>query len=115
MLFPPITVVETTTFKNDADSMLSEEERLELISFLACNPESGKVMTGTGGVRKVRWARENEGKSGGYRVIFYFHNEDVPLFALLIYPKNEKDSLTKGEKNELKKLVDILVNQYKKE
>ncbi len=72
-------------------------------------------MTGTGGVRKVRWARENEGKSGGYRVIFYFHNEDVPLFALLIYPKNEKDSLTKGEKNELKKLVDILVNQYKKE
>ncbi len=112
-MLPPITVVETTTFKNEADSLLTEEERLELVSFLAAHPEAGKVMSGTGGVRKVRWARENEGKSDGYRVIFYFHDEDMPLFALLLYPKNEKDNLTKGERNELKKLVHILVEQYK--
>lgn len=113
MMLPPITVVETTTFKNDADSILSADERLELISFLASNPESGNVMSGTGGVRKVRWARDHAGKSGGYRVIFYFHDENIPLFALMIYPKNEKDNISKGDRNELKKLVNIIVKQYK--
>ena len=68
MFPPPITVVETATFKNDADSLLDEEERLELITSLARNPEAGKVMPGTGGVRKLRFARAHEGKSGGYYV-----------------------------------------------
>ncbi len=109
---PLMTVVETTTFKNAADSLLGEDNRLELITFLAQNPEAGKVIPGTGGVRKVRWARENEGKRGGYRVVYYFYTEEIPLFALLVYPKNVRDSLTTGEKNGLKKLIRELVEQY---
>lgn len=112
MTMPPMAVVETTFFKNQADNALSEDERLELISFLASNPEAGAIISGTGGVRKVRWARENEGKSGGFRAIYYFYNEEIPLFALMVYPMNMKDTLTKGEINQLKKLVDELVDQY---
>ena len=112
MTIPPITVVETPTFKNDADRLLGEEERLELITYLASNPTAGAVISGTGGIRKVRWARENEGKSGGYRAIFYYHSEEIPLFALMVYPKSTKDNLTKGERNELKKFIRELVEHY---
>jgi hypothetical protein len=110
---PPITVVETPTFKNIAHRLMSDEEREEAIDFLARNPEAGDEITGTGGVRKVRWAREHEGKSGGYRIIYYFYNENFPLFALTIYPKNEKENLTQGEKNEMKKLTRELVKLYR--
>jgi len=64
-----MTVVETSTFRNKARQLLTEEETRELIVFLARNPKAGDIMQGTGGIRKVRWAREHYGKSGGYRVI----------------------------------------------
>ena len=72
---PPMTVVETPSFLRRAKGLLSETERADLVAYLAEHPDSGKVMEGTGGVRKLRWAREGEGKSGGYRVIYYFHSE----------------------------------------
>jgi len=115
MPFPPITVVETPTFRTKARKLLTEEEALELVAFLAGNPESGDVMQGTGGVRKLRWSRENTGKSAGFRVIYYYYDQSVPLFALTLYPKNEKADLTQAEKNELKKLSSILAAHYKAE
>jgi len=35
-----------------------------------------------------------KGKSGGVRVIYYFYDQDVPIYALLIYGKNERADLT---------------------
>lgn len=112
MPMPPITVVEMPLFKNEAHRLMSDDERDEAIYFLATNPEAGDEIPGTGGVRKVRWAREDGGKSDGYRIIYYFYNETAPLFALSLYPKNEKSNLTQGEKNTMKKLVKILVDSY---
>ena len=85
-----MTVVETPSFLRRAKGLLSETERADLVAYLAEHPDSGKVMEGTGGVRKLRWAREGEGKSGSYRVIYYFHSERIPLFALLIYTGRTK-------------------------
>ena len=104
----PMTVVETPSFLRRAKSLLTEEERLNLVAYLAENPEAGDVMEGTGGVRKVRWTRQGAGKSGGYRIIYYFHSTHIPLFALLIYGKNEKANLSQAEKNEMRKLTAIL-------
>lgn len=111
MNISPMTVVETPSFLRRAKGLLSESERADLIVYLAENPHVGKIMEGTGGVRKVRWARDGEGKSGGYRVIYYFHSERIPLFALLIYGKNEKANLTEAEKNDMKRLTALLA-QY---
>ncbi len=108
----PITVIETPSFRRDVKGLMGEEECLELISFLAFNPDAGDVMEGTGGVRKLRWARRGGGKSGGFRVIYFFHSEAIPLFALSIYGKNEKANLTKAERNEMKKLSAMLVAAY---
>lgn len=51
---------------------LSEDEYLGLQSFLLQYPEVGKIVRGSGGVRKIRWAIAGKGKSGGVRVIYYF-------------------------------------------
>ena len=112
-LFPPVTVIETPSFLRDAKKLLGDDEQKDLVSFLAYNPTAGNVLKGTGGVRKIRWAREGEGKSGGFRVIYFFHSLEIPLFALAIFAKNEKSNISRLERNTLRELVAELASQYK--
>ena len=108
-----LTVIETPSFIKDAKKLMDEEERDALIYYLASTPNAGVLIKGTGGVRKVRWMRDEIGKSGAFRVIYFFHSMDIPLFMLNVFAKNEKVNITQAEKNELKKLTDMLVKQYK--
>lgn len=109
-----LTIIETPTFLKDVKRAgLSEEEHRSLINFLAANPDAGVVMEGTGGVRKVRIAGEGSGKSGGYRVVYYFHDMDIPLFALALFAKNEKSNLTQAERNELRSIIPLMLKSYK--
>lgn len=89
-----LTVVETPIFIRRAEKLLTEDEHAELITYLARHPEAGDEIVGTGGVRKVRFAAKSKGKSGGVRVIYYFYDRAIPLYALLIYGKNERADLT---------------------
>lgn len=66
-------------------------------------------MRGTGGVRKLRWGKGGRGKSGGVRVIYYFHDERLSLYLLTLFAKNEQANLTARERNVLAALVDTLV------
>jgi len=66
-------------------------------------------MEETGGIRKLRWARSGGGKSGGIRVIYYFHDESMPLYLLTAFGKNEKANLSKEERNLLATIVKELV------
>ena len=66
-------------------------------------------MAGPGGIRKLRWVREGMGKCGGARVIYYFHDNRIPLYLLSIFGKNEKANLSGAEANELSKLVKLLL------
>ena len=85
------TVAETATFSRQAEKLFSEDEKRELIFFLAENPLAGDMIPDTGGVRKVRFAASGKGKRGGARVIYYFLDDSIPLYALLVYAKNEKE------------------------
>jgi hypothetical protein len=107
-----MTVVETDRFLKDARPLMPESERTNLVSFVAINPNAGDLIPETGGVRKLRWARPGKGKRGGARVIYYFHSEQLPVFLLAAYGKNEKANLTKAERNAMAKLVPMLVQQY---
>ncbi len=69
-------------------------------------------MQGTGGIRKLRWASHGKGKSGGVRVIFYYHNDAIPLFLLTLFGKGEKSNLSKSERNELAKFTALLIKNY---
>ena len=76
---------------------------------MASYPTAGDLIEGTGGVRKLRWARDGRGKSGGVRVIYYFHSEAMPLYLLTMFAKNERANLSKAVRNALAGLVDLLV------
>ena len=71
-------------------------------------------MPETGGARKLRWRAQGRGKRGGVRVIYYYHNESLPLFLLNVFAKNEKANLTKAEWNEMKSLLPRLIRGYRK-
>jgi hypothetical protein len=103
-----LTVAETPEYLRCADRLLSTSERVSVLEYLAANPRAGDLIQGTGGVRKLRWARGGRGKSGGVRVIYYFHSEAMPLYLLTVFGKNEKSDLSKSERNELAALVRML-------
>jgi mRNA-degrading endonuclease RelE of RelBE toxin-antitoxin system len=105
----PMTVVETAEFLKHATRIMSDSEREALVSFKGANPEAGKIMPETGGVRKVRWGLSGRGKRGDVRVVYYYHSERLPLFLLTAYTKNERANLTQAERNAMKRLVRILV------
>lgn len=69
-------------------------------------------MQGTGGIRKLRWSAQGKGKSGGVRVIYYYHNNTIPLFLLTVFGKGEKANLSNAECNELSKFTGLLLKHY---
>lgn len=105
----PITVVETHEFLSVARKLMSEEERTELVDYLALHPEAGVVIQGSGGVRKLRWALEGRGKRGGARVVYFFHDMDMPLYLFTAYAKNERGNLDQAEIHAMRKAVAVLV------
>lgn len=109
-----MTVVETVRFLKDAEGLLPESERVRLVEFVGTNPEAGDLVPETGGVRKLRWALPDGGKRGGARVIYFFHNDSVPVFLLAMYGKNEKANLSKAERNAMSKFVPAIVQGYAK-
>ena len=101
--------VELPSFRNAWRSLgLTDRDLRRLQEELLAGPQRGNVIQGTGGVRKMRFALENRGKSGSVRVIYVDFVIYEKLYLLTAYPKSEKDNLTKAERNELKKLVEIL-------
>jgi hypothetical protein len=104
-----ITVAELPEYQRRAQKLLSEDEQHDIVNYLAAFPKDGDLIRGTGGVRKLRWRRSGRGKSGGVRVIYYFHSERMPLYLLTVFAKNERADLSQAERNELARLVDVLV------
>ena len=110
----PSTVVETPAFLAVTRKLMDDDERTELIDYLAWNPTAGDLIPGTGGVRKLRWALAGRGKSGGARVIYFHHDADMPLFALAAYAKNDRADLSQQDRNDFRRLTTCLVEAYKR-
>lgn len=106
------TVAETPEYLRRAEKLLTNSERMDLVSYLAAHPKAGDLMEGTGGVRKLRWARAGKGKSGGVRIIYYVHSDAMPLYLLTLFAKSERANLGKAERNALLGMVDTLVDYW---
>ena len=104
------TVVELDTFLKRAKAIMSDAERMTIVSFLAANPEAGVSLGG--GLRKVRIQRPGTGKSGGYRTLYVFGGITMPLFLVTVFAKNEKDNLTKAEQAAAVELSKQLLATY---
>jgi hypothetical protein len=84
-------VAEACGFSEDAtEAGMTEEELARLINRLAANPQTGDVIQGTGGARKVRVGGRGKGRSGGFRVISYYAGEDLPVFLITVFSKGDR-------------------------
>lgn len=111
-------IIETKKFSKSLDDLLKKRSLLKrdfdvLKKELAINPEAGVPIVGTGGVRKIRLKSASGGKSGGFRICYYYFVQDEAIYLLLIYGKNEQESLTMVEKNALRILVSFLKGEDK--
>ncbi len=93
---------------------LGDDELKLLQIMLLKNPESGKIMEGTGGIRKVRFPLENRGKSGSVRVCYTDFTEYEVIYLITAFEKKEQENLTMEEKNAIKKLVKALKEEVAK-
>lgn len=104
-----MTICEVSAFASEARQVFTEDEHERLIIYLAFYPDSGDVMTETGGLRKLRWPARGQGKRGGARVVYYFRDANMPLYLLAVYTKGEKIDLTHAEKKAMRGMVVALV------
>jgi hypothetical protein len=105
----PITLAETGPFLREAVKLFSEVELEALKEHVSQFRELGPIIRGTGGLRKLRWATDNnKGKSHGARVIYYYGHDNMPLYLIAVYAKSQKGDLSEAEKKVVKKFVSAL-------
>ena len=109
-----MTIIALESFERAAKKVrLAQTEREALILLLERVPASGDLISGAGGARKLRLAREGGGKSGGYRVITFFGGGAMPVYLIDVYAKNVKTDLSADERSQVKSLCKELLKLHR--
>jgi hypothetical protein len=93
---------------------MDDDERAELVGYLAYNPTAGDVIPGSGGIRKTRWGLEGRGKRGGAGVIYFYHDMEMPLLLLKAYAKNDQADLSSDELKTMRQFTKLMVDEIKR-
>ena len=93
---------------------LTDEDLRELEDHLCLHPESGDVIPGTGGLRKLRWGLKDRGKRGGVRTFYIDFAYYEKIYLISAFPKNVKTDLNEDEKKDIKILIKALENELKR-
>ena len=97
-------IIETPVFTKQINRLLDEDTYKQFKEYLVCNPLKGKLIKGSGGIRKIRWSKKNTGKSGGIRII-YFIKTETKIYLLFAYSKRDAESITKKQINMLASFI----------
>ena len=97
--------IEDEGFQRRRKGLLDDDELFELMGWLALRPDAGKVISGSGGLPKARWAAKEHRKRGGARVIYFWWVTDDQILLLDVYAKNWKEDMSADEINKLKRKV----------
>jgi mRNA-degrading endonuclease RelE of RelBE toxin-antitoxin system len=98
--------VETPIFTRRIGACMSDDEYGRLQAFLTENPAAGKVIRDSGGIRKLRWAGSGRGKRGGLRIIYFWWIARDRITMLIVYPKSERDDLSREQLKQLKRQIE---------
>lgn len=98
--------VETSIFTKRVVEILSDEQYRRLQEALVVRPDLGKLIPGSGGLRKLRWSTLYSGKRGGARVIYFWAVEQETILMLFIFRKNERDDLSQEQIQALRRIVE---------
>lgn len=97
------TFIQTKEFSKNWDGLGYDDEDLRKLEFeLLKNSAAYPVIRGTGGLRKMRFALDNEGKSGGVRICYVDFVVAETIYLITVYPKSEKDNLSQAERMKLR-------------
>lgn len=110
-IFLPIIVpvYEVRDFEIEIQSLISkkklmQEDYLALKTHLAEYPESGDLVPGSGGLRKIRLQSISSGKRGGFRVCYYYKANQA-IYLIWIYKKNEQENISHDDKEFFKQVI----------
>ena len=95
----------TKTYDRAIHKLMSEAERREMEAAIVANPGGAPLIQGTGGIRKLRWARSGRGKRGGIRTIYFYHVGPEAIYLLTAYAKADREDLTPADRRALSRLV----------
>jgi hypothetical protein len=109
-----MTVIQPPRFLRDARRIMADTTREALVDYLAANPLAGVLIPDTGGARKIRFAPPGGGKRGGFRAIYYYHDETVPVLLLAAFAKNVRVDLSPSERAGLKSVLADYARDYKR-
>jgi hypothetical protein len=87
------TFIESSVFERVLSAYLDDDEYSELQQYLIQNPEAGEVIPGSGGLRKLRWARSGVGKRGGLRIIYFVRYRPTEFWMLTLYAKAKRENI----------------------
>jgi mRNA-degrading endonuclease RelE of RelBE toxin-antitoxin system len=103
--------IETRMFSRLLPACLSDGSYLLLQEYLMQKPDAGRLIRGSGGLRKVRWAGTtrsgNKGKSGGLRIIYYWKKSDDEIWFLTLYAKSDRASISTDELKQISRILEI--------
>ena len=103
--------IETPIFTGLIQELISDDTYRELQQTLIFRPEAGNVISGSGGLRKIRWRVPGTGKQGGLRVIYYWDAPRDIIYMLLVYRKSRQEDLTPEQARILRNLVREWLNE----
>jgi hypothetical protein len=114
-----INITETSIFIKKTSRFLRKRKLLQkdldtFVDDLLKDLDQGDVITGTGGVRKIRLRSATSGKSGGFRICYYYNESRYTLYFITIYDKSEQSNITAQEKAEFKEFIHVIKNQKEK-
>lgn len=98
--------VETSVFSGQLYAQLPDDDYRSLQLALILRPEQGKLIPGSGGLRKIRWALRGKGKRGGLRLIYYWDAGEDVIYFLYLYPKNQQANLRPNQLKQLKQAIE---------
>jgi mRNA-degrading endonuclease RelE of RelBE toxin-antitoxin system len=99
-------IIETPIFTKRIQELITDDEYRLLQTHLVNRPDVGKIMPGSGGIRKLRWSAGGHGKRGDLRVIYYWFISKEIILLLYVYPKSERDDLTIEQLRQLRKIIE---------
>jgi mRNA-degrading endonuclease RelE of RelBE toxin-antitoxin system len=102
--------IEAPSFTRILERYLDDDEYATLQNYLNEHPESGVIVPGSGGVRKVRWGTESRGKSAGLRVIYYLLLRRGQIWMLTIYGKSVRENIPAHLLKEMKEATEDAEN-----
>ena len=99
--------IEAPIFSKVSKDLMADDELRRLQTVLSAHPTTGKIIPGTGGLRKLRWVMEGRGKRGGLRVIYYWVTQDDQIFLLYAYKKSVQEDLSAAELQVIRQTLEV--------